>query len=66
MPRRLSPVHVWSCAVDGREVSSTSCPEPCEVHNVKWLDMGWRVGEASANYAWYSTEERALTDKRTK
>jgi len=64
MAKPLKPVHVWACAVDGKEVVSDGLPEPCEAHNVGWVDIGWRVGEHSGAYSWYSTLETALRDKR--
>jgi hypothetical protein len=43
-----------------------SDPNWCDVHDRMPLDMGYRVGESETNYAWYSTLERAWTDRRCK
>jgi hypothetical protein len=62
----LVPVHIWACPGDWKEVAGEARPDRCDEHGMLYADMGWRVGEAAANYAWYSTLERAMTDRRTK
>jgi hypothetical protein len=64
--RKLSPVHVWSCPFDWKSVTGEARPERCAEHDSNYVDMGWRVGEAEANYSWYASLERALTDRRCK
>lgn len=64
--RRLEPVHILLCIdCDTLFNEGLKCKCPAELDAAK-VDMGWRVGEASANYSWYSSRERALTDKRCK
>jgi hypothetical protein len=64
MAKPLKPVHVWACPYDFRSVTGEDRPEPCVEHDCPLIDMGWRVGEAEANYAWYSSLENALRDRR--
>jgi hypothetical protein len=64
--KTLAPEAVWWCPTDGAEVVSTSRP-PCPrdpIHQP--VSVGWRVGYCRANYSWYSTAERARTDRRCK
>lgn len=65
MGRPLQPEQEWACGYCG-EVSYGDLPADRHCPNWPWLNMGWRVGSAPANYSWYSTRERALTDRRCK
>lgn len=65
MSRRLVPVHMVMCDVC-QAIIEMRDPNWCEVHDRMPIDMGWRVGESSTNYSWYSTYERAITDRRCK
>ncbi len=65
MARRLEPVHMVMCP-ECEKVHPQQEYNWCDVHDRMPIDMGWRVGQAEANYSWYSSRERALTDKRCK
>ena len=67
--RKLTPVHMVLCT----ECQSIFVDEPagkrCPKHgdqDFQVVDMGYRVGESDNNYSWYSTPERAWTDRRCK
>lgn len=65
---KLEPEHTWwhepGC---GSLIASSERPTTCRCQaETPWLDFGWRVGQHSGNYAYYSTFENALKDRRCK
>lgn len=60
----VEPQKIWWCAMcGGPEVVADERPA-CDSCTKLMADMGWRVGYGSSTYAYYSTRDFALRDKR--